>query len=709
MFTKRCLFSALLIGLLCALTVRAEKVATVSNAWLVRMEYPSGEYIEATLDYRVRSIDPNWPWNDPNELRLTYVNAVADLNPYSEPSDGREWIVQNVPIWVAPCIVGHTFSVWFDPTVHNLPDQWIGEHDVWSGFWYDISILISDTEIADPCTDPNYGPAWDTIATPAGFWALLGGPGQSNEEPPTETEPAKAAGDTASPVRTDMPDITQEPNECGPTSAANSLRWLAKKHNFSDKLPKKDDDLIKDLMKTMTGSNQRPFHGLRDDQLHDGKISYAKQKKLPIIVKGGMKDPNAYGAKAFDFIKREFDAGEDVEFLIKWPGVGRGSHWVTVAGYAIKGNRLFLNVNDPDDGKTGTVVWELDRNGVFKTRKGKMLWAVSESFVKQDDIAVPDASAPGHHNYSGHMEQNPDGSWTYVEDSSSHSEHSYDPATHMVHLKNEEKKREVKIIKMTATFHVPPKDDPFDLRFDPRATDDWAKVNTTSQIIQRNKNYVFAGGAGRLLEIEQKWKLVPNPASEDIDLSNFFVGSYPLQLSGLSFDTWCMKAKVKVEHTDGDTKVKEDGTTSDEIIISLVQPPLSDVTVLGALKPEPQFKVDANGTTIAVYFDLTNWDIPQKITVTAADDAKVEGDHTGHLELKVTSDDPAFQGNYLPPVPVLIQDDECGPRGYLPADLNRDCCVDWRDFVIFADEWLACTTCPTSTIVITPGPDVTVE
>jgi uncharacterized protein YihD (DUF1040 family) len=244
---------------------------------------------------------------------------------------------------------------------------------------------------------------WDHFSTPCGYaiWGALdtyNGLGQENEEPPFVTEPAKTSGETASAstTRITMPDIAQKKNECGPTSTANSLRWLAKEHGFDDKLPKKNDDLIKDLMKAMTDSNDRPFSGLRDDQLRDGKIKYAEEKGLPIIVKGGMNDPNASGGKAFDFIKSEYDAKEDIEFLIKWPGVNTGSHWVTVVGYAIDGDRLFLIVNDPDDGKTGTVTWELDRNGDFKTPKGKMLWAVSESYVKQDDTAVPDAGAPGH-------------------------------------------------------------------------------------------------------------------------------------------------------------------------------------------------------------------------------------------------------------------------------------------------------------------------
>ncbi|UCG59161.1 MAG: thrombospondin type 3 repeat-containing protein [Phycisphaerales bacterium] len=34
--------------------------------------------------------------------------------------------------------------------------------------------------------------------------------------------------------------------------------------------------------------------------------------------------------------------------------------------------------------------------------------------------------------------------------------------------------------------------------------------------------------------------------------------------------------------------------------------------------------------------------------------------------------------------------DECDCSGALLADLNGDCCVDWRDFAIFVSEWLQC-------------------
>jgi hypothetical protein len=249
----------------------------------------------------------------------------------------------------------------------------------------------------------------DLSRLPAGlaFWGLYDAPpllsvgetydayGQLEGKTNPDTELAKTTGKTSSSIkdRVTMPDIAQKPMECGPTSAANSIRWLAETHGFNDKLPKKNDDLIKELMKAMTGSDERPFPGLSGDQLHDGKKKYAEEKGLPITVKGGLNDPNASGAKAFDFIKKEIDDGEDVEFLIGWP-TGNGSHWVTVVGYKVNGDRLFLTVNDPDDGKTGSVTWELKRDGEFIKPKGIMLWAVSESPIEEPTTTEPPTTGP---------------------------------------------------------------------------------------------------------------------------------------------------------------------------------------------------------------------------------------------------------------------------------------------------------------------------
>ncbi len=401
MFAKRFLFSVLVIVLFLALNVPAEKVATVAYGSLCRMEYKMWHdefgyaVVGATCDYYIQSVTPGYGG-------VAYLNVMTDLNIYSYPGDGPEWAIRNVPVLIWEYSTVYTHSVWFDPLVFDTPD-WPGEYSPWPGNWYETWVYLSDTEILNQPTHDELD-SWDYFYTPCsyGIWGALDtyyyGLGQEEEEPPFVTAPANTSGETASAstTRITMPDIAQKTMECGPTSAANSLRWLAEEHGFNDKLPKKNDDLIKDLMKAMTGSNDRPFGGLRGDQLRDGKIKYATEKGLPMTVKGGMNDPNASGGEAFDFIKSEFDAGEDIEFLIKWPGVNTGSHWVTVAGYAIKGDRLFLSVNDPDDSKTGTVTWELKRNGDFKTPQGKMLWAVSESYVEPDDTAVPGTGTTGH-------------------------------------------------------------------------------------------------------------------------------------------------------------------------------------------------------------------------------------------------------------------------------------------------------------------------
>lgn len=384
------------------------KVADVSEGRLFRMEYfnfPDPAYLspdpamqsplaEGTFDFYVHKVDPDFNG-------VAYLNVFVELDPpWFEVSPGLEWVVQNVPYLVPDCITAPSHSIWINPREFEKlgPDSFPGQLDVIPGLPYEAWSCLTAEELTEP-PSPSEIEYLDFSVMPAGlaFWGLydtLDGLGQLENAPPfLSTEPTKTTGKTASvnKDRATMPDIAQKVNECGPTSTANSLRWLAETHGFNDKLPKKNDDLIKDLMKAMTGSNDRPFPGLSGDQLRDGKIKYAQEKGLPISVKGGLNDPNASGAKAFDFIKSEYDAGKDIEFLIGWPG-GNGSHWVTVTGYKVNGDRLFLTVNDPDDGKTGSVTWELDRTGKFTKPRGTMLWAVSECYEKPKSTDTPNTN-----------------------------------------------------------------------------------------------------------------------------------------------------------------------------------------------------------------------------------------------------------------------------------------------------------------------------
>lgn len=347
----------------------AANAVTISGGQIFRMDCASdGVTVGGTFDFQVVSID--------SAANTTgFLNVVADLD-FSGMITSDEWIIENIPMFLDDGLTTQPLlSVWFDP----------GPFDLSVGTPYETWATIEDSEIAYMSGYLS----WHYSDLPAGgmIWGENDPQGQVEEPPAGGT--AVLTGKFAKPIRRDVRDIEQKRNECGPTSAAASLRWLAIKHDFNDKLPAADDDLIKELMKAMTGSDARPFCGLTGNQLFDGKKKYIddKKRKLPLIVKGGNTDPNAKGGKAFDFIARELDAGEDVEFLIDWPGPG--SHWVTAIGYAIYDNRLFLLVYDPDDGKTGAVTWELKRDGTFVNPKGRMLWAVSESSPPIGGFIVP--------------------------------------------------------------------------------------------------------------------------------------------------------------------------------------------------------------------------------------------------------------------------------------------------------------------------------
>lgn len=355
------------LGLFAAAAVDADSLVDFSGGQVLRMDYASDPMsIGGTFDYLITNIKSGYGTTG-------YLNLAADLDRSGSVSP-NEWLVQNSPMYVDSGLTSEPLSIWFNPEAHP---------SLQPGYAYQTYVTMEDHEI------PNAGgyAAWHFNATPAGqyLWGGLDPQGQYG----TGTPPAgtSTAGNAASPLRKGVPDIKQKKNECGPTSAANSLRWLAKKHGFNNKLPPANDDLILDLMKAMTGSNVRPFGGLMWNQLYDGKLKYIKEKTLPLIVRGGNKDDKARGGKAFDFIKSEYDKGEDIEFLIDRPGTTT-SHWVTVVGYAVKGDKLYLDVHDPDDGKKGAVRWELKRNGDFVNPKGKMLWAVSESIPEPASLSL---------------------------------------------------------------------------------------------------------------------------------------------------------------------------------------------------------------------------------------------------------------------------------------------------------------------------------
>ncbi|MEQ9460717.1 MAG: hypothetical protein RIG82_07185 [Phycisphaeraceae bacterium] len=349
--------------------LHAAPIATLDGGQLFNLNYASDAAIttSGTFDFTIAgfSAAPG---------TIGFLNVAADLN-NSGTVEASEWLVQNIPLGLDTGLTSQPLiSAWWDRDLGGVT----------TGNTYETYFTIEDNQVADP--SGHLG--WQSNTADAGTttWGANDLQGQAGANPVPPSGPATSGGTIEIFLQGGVPDIAQKTNECGPTSAANSLRWLAEEHDFESKLPNSDDMLIQDLMQAMAGNKTRPFAGLTGDQLYDGKKKYIKDKDLPLIVKGGNASAAASGASMFDFIKKELKEGEDVEFLIGW--TGSGAHWVTAIGYGINGDRLFITVNDPDDGKTGMAIWELDKTGTFKAPKGTALWAVSESYVPAPGAAT---------------------------------------------------------------------------------------------------------------------------------------------------------------------------------------------------------------------------------------------------------------------------------------------------------------------------------
>jgi hypothetical protein len=94
---------------------------------------------------------------------------------------------------------------------------------------------------------------------------------------------------------------------------------------------------------------------------------------------------------------------------------------------------------------------------------------------------------------------------------------------------------------------------------------------------------------------------------------------------------------IEVQHTNGSTVISEDGAT-DTYQVRLKSVPANVVTV--RTFPDEQLKASPQTVT----FDSANWETWQTVTVTAVDDARVEGEHEGVISHVSDSIDPFYMG-----------------------------------------------------------------
>lgn len=115
-------------------------------------------------------------------------------------------------------------------------------------------------------------------------------------------------------------------------------------------------------------------------------------------------------------------------------------------------------------------------------------------------------------------------------------------------------------------------------------------------------------------------------------------------------------AAVLTSSPGGTVDVTEGGAT-DTLNLVLYTQPTADVLV--TITPDAQVDL-GSGAGVAVVKTLTNgnWETPQPVTVTAVDDADIEGPHVSTLSFLVQSADANYQGLFVESVNVNITDDD---------------------------------------------------
>ncbi len=109
-------------------------------------------------------------------------------------------------------------------------------------------------------------------------------------------------------------------------------------------------------------------------------------------------------------------------------------------------------------------------------------------------------------------------------------------------------------------------------------------------------------------------------------------------------------AGIVLVQSGGNTVVAEGGAT-DNYTLVLTSQPTANVSI--ALTG-----TQVTATPTPLVFTSANWNLPQEVTVTAIDDAQIEGNHTGSVSSTVTSADSNYSSAILAAVPVAIVDND---------------------------------------------------
>jgi uncharacterized repeat protein (TIGR01451 family) len=123
-------------------------------------------------------------------------------------------------------------------------------------------------------------------------------------------------------------------------------------------------------------------------------------------------------------------------------------------------------------------------------------------------------------------------------------------------------------------------------------------------------------------------------------------------------------AGVSVSEPGGNTAVTEGGAT-DSYTVVLSSQPTSDVAVI--LGVGAQASLSPSNLT----FTAANWNVPQTVTVTATDDAVVEGAHSASITHSTSSSDPNYSGLPVAGITVAISDNDSAVVNFAPATVSQ--------------------------------------
>lgn len=361
-----------------------------------------------------------------------YINIAVDFNQdgkfASYQSNGKtqeEWVVKNIDTFVFMKEGGNYDFKLVDFNLDNQKnfpaqiiltkkslDRWQGEKMAGSGYQTAVILSVGIDDIS-----PRFMlvPEGKTGVAFAQNENLPNIPPEDNQTDIDKTGDAPAGNQDKPKEKTiqtlakefevfvgDVPDIVQGKNECAPTSVANSLLWLAKKNNFSDKMPQSQAGLLDELKGDL---KWKVDNGVADENFIPGKEAFAKRHNLPLEI-------HRVNAKDYDLnivakIAQELQKGQDVEIGIeywrkqadgKWKVVG--GHWVTAVGATGTKDSQTIFVHDPlSPGPSLLDIYKVDGTKIIDYRyQGDTVayiqYAVAESPILVPVVTPSDSSSP---------------------------------------------------------------------------------------------------------------------------------------------------------------------------------------------------------------------------------------------------------------------------------------------------------------------------